>query len=386
MNNKEKYGEVFTPPSLVLEIYDLLFPLIRDKEKIDLYEPGVGKGIFYYNYDKTLLKKTNYYGCEINKEYDPPCPTIIQGDFFDISLNNYDVIVGNLPFNHNGFIQVPCSKHKKRGVTIWPKMLKKCVYHLNEDGFMAVIIPCIWLKQDKENIYDMITNYKIHYLKIFSSSESNKLFKYECQTPICYVIFQKKLCMIQPKQFKLYDHDTFIDFELFQPLCIPTKNAKLLYKSLLFIKSRSHIKKLSIIKIANMRKNIIDSGDKRDPFVLTSSTIIDNELILKGFHSKNVDSCSYYNCEKVILSHKRLPIPFYDKEGNYGIYGRDKYIIIGHDLDIIYNYLSLPLVQKMIKSFTIRMNFYEKYIFDYIPDPRTFIGQDYQDYLDWMNT
>jgi hypothetical protein len=32
------------------------------------------------------------------------------------------------------------------------------------------------------------------------------------------------------------------------------------------------------------------------------------------------------------------------------------------------------------------MNFYEKYVFDYIPDPRTFIDQDYQDYLDLMNT
>ena len=161
MNNKQKYGEVFTPQSLVLEIYELLFPLIKNRETIDLYEPGVGKGIFYNNYDKTLLKKTNYYGCEINKEYIIPCSTIIHGDFFDLSLNHYDVILGNLPFNNNGFINVPCSKNKTRGCTIWTKMLKKCVEHLKNDGFMAVIIPCIWLKPDKEHIYETITKYKI---------------------------------------------------------------------------------------------------------------------------------------------------------------------------------------------------------------------------------
>lgn len=375
MNNKEKYGEVLTPQSLVLEIYDLLFPLIKDKSPIDLYEPGVGKGVFYNNYDKILLKKTNYYGCEINNEYSMPCSTIIHGNFFDLSLNTYDVIIGNFPFNNNGFINVPCSKKTSRGNTVWTKMLKKCVLHLKDDGYMAVIIPCIWLKPDKEHIYETITNYKIHYLKIYSSTESNKIFNYECQTPICYVIFQK--CQSINK-FKLYDRK-FIDFELFPPLCIPTKNAELLYKSVLFIKQRTHIKSLNVKKIACMRKGIIDSGDVNDPFVLTSSIIVNDELVLKGFHSKIPGD--YYNCEKVILSHKRLPIPIYDKQGEYSLYGRDKYIFIGSDLQLIYNYLSLPIIQTLIKSFTIRMNFYEKYIFDYIPDPRTFQNNDFKDYF-----
>lgn len=376
MNNKQKYGEVFTPQSLVLEIYELLYPLIKNKTTIDLYEPGVGKGIFYNNYDKTLLKKTNYYGCEINKEYTIPCSTIIHGDFFDLSLNQYDVILGNLPFNNNGFINVPCSKNKIRGRTIWTIMLKKCIEHLKKDGFMAVIIPCIWLKPDKEHIYETITNYKIQYLKIYSSSESNKLFKYECQTPICYVIFQKSPSI---HKFKLYDNNKFIDFELYSQLCIPTKNARLLYKSILFMKERPHIKNMNVIKIACMRQNIIDSENKNDPYVLTSSILENKKLIVKGFNSKVPGD--YYNCEKIILSHKRLPIPIYDKDGLYSIYGRDKYIFVGETLELLYTFLSLPMIQTLILSFIIRMNFYEKYIFDYIPDPRTFINNDYKDYL-----
>lgn len=373
MNNKEKYGEVFTPPSLILEIYDLLIPLIQNKETIDLYEPGIGKGAFYNNYDKNLLKKTNYYGCEINENYMLPCSTMTHGDFFDLSLNEYDVIVGNLPFNHNGLMNVPCSKHKSRGITIWGKMLKKCIFHLKKEGFIAVIIPCIWLKPDKENIYELITNYKIHYLKIYNSYESNKLFNYECQTPTCYVIFQKTPCTYS---FKIYD-STFIDFQLYKNLCIPTKNANLLYKSLLFIKQRPYIKTLDVIKIATMKK-ITHTENTKDPFIITSSVIVNNELVLKGFHSNNF--CNNY--EKVILCHKRLPLPIYDKQGDYGIYGRDKYIFVGDNLQLIYDFLSLVCIQTLIKSFTIRMNFYEKYIFDYIPDPRTFKHNDYNDYLE----
>ena len=33
----------------------------------------------------------------------------------------------------------------------------------------------------------------------------------------------------------------------------------------------------------------------------------------------------------------------------------------------VYDFLSKPIVQTIIKSFTIRMNFYEKYVFEYLP-------------------
>ena len=40
------------------------------------------------------------------------------------------------------------------------------------------------------------------------------------------------------------------------------------------------------------------------------------------------------------------------------------------EIDILYDYLNQPLVLKMIQSgFTLRMNFIEKYVFDYIPNP-----------------
>ena len=66
------------------------------------------------------------------------------------------------------------------------------------------------------------------------------------------------------------------------------------------------------------------------------------------------------------MAQKTFPILFLDKEGTYGLYGREKYVFTGPNLMEQYEYLSQPIVQKIIKSFTVRMNFIEKDIFKYL--------------------
>lgn len=369
MNNKEKYGEVETPEFLIQEIFGLLEPLLSSYTKINAYEVGYGKGSFYKQYP--FKEVTQYNGCEINEDYDLPA-TITRGDFMEQELITYDLMLGNLPFNSDGLLHVPCN-HTKKGVIIWKKMLRRCVEHIKEGGYGAFIIPCMWLKPDKENIYDLLCQYQIQYLRIYNSSESNKVFHYQCQTPICYVIFKKTLTT--DNVFHLYDRDKYIPFKLYRPLCIPTQNAELLQKCIQFIKDRPYIKTLQPIKVACMKKSIVDSENTEDSFALTTSILNKNgQLEVRGFHS--VVPAMYHGIEKIILSHKRLPIPIYDREGYYGIYGRDKYVFLGEDLDRVHTFIQTDLVQKIIKSFGVRMNFYEKYIFDYIPDPRTFKESD----------
>jgi hypothetical protein len=373
MNNKERYGEVETPDFFIKEIFSLLEPLLSSYKQIDAYEVGYGRGTFYRNYN--LKERTNYTGCEINDTYELP-KNITRGDFYDQELNTYDLILGNLPFNSGGLLNVPC-KHKKKGTTVWKNMLRRCVKHIRDNGYGAFIIPCMWLKPDKENIYDLLCQYQIQYLKIYNATESNKIFKYQCQTPICYIIFKKTLTI--SSSFNLYDKDKFIYFNLYRPLCIPTQNGALLQKCIMFIKDRPHISVLNPIKVACMKKAIVDSGNDKDIFSITTSILKDENLEIKGFYS--VIPGAYHGVEKIILSHKRLPIPIYDKEGKYGIYGRDKYVFTGDKLLQVYTFLQTEYVQKIIKSFGVRMNFYEKYIFDYIPDPRTFELGDYESFF-----
>jgi len=358
-------GEVHTPPKLVNEIYKLLIPLLEPLHHINLYEPGVGPGVFYNEY--TLKDKTTYNGCDINYTHPPP---IIRGDFFEQDLSQYDVILGNLPFNQ-GIVHTPCNKTtKKKSKTIWTSMLKKCINHIKPNGYGAFIIPCIWLKPDREHIYELLTSKHILYLKTYDCKTSNRLFSYKCQTPICYIIFQNKIR--ETNTIHIYDETKFIDFPLTDNYCIPTENISIIMRSHQFVNSH---KKLPIIKIANTNK-ITETNNIEDPYSITS-VILPN--IIKGFHSK--EQTSYYNIPKIILAHKRLPIPLKDLEGKYGLYGRDKYIVVGERLNEVYDFLLNPLIQKLIKSFTIRMNFYEKYIFDYIPDPRYCDVEQYIKYI-----
>jgi hypothetical protein len=222
------------------------------------------------------------------------------------------------------------------------------------------------LKPDKEQIYDLFTEHQILYLRVYTCVESNKLFKYNAQTPCCYVIVKKiKRNILEPNIIKIYDDNSsskFVSFTLKPGYCIPTQNAEL-------IQSFTPTMKINPIKIAFIKKEIETdlvkepkvTNDKIYPLITTyKDTIYGYESTQPG---------KYQGIPKIIMAHKTFPILFMDKEGTYGLYGRDKYVFTGQTIQNIkdqYDYLSQPDVQKIIKSFTIRMNFIEKDIFKYI--------------------
>jgi hypothetical protein len=354
--NKHKFAEVFTPPELVKEI---LKKLETNKR---IYEPGVGQGAFL----EQIKDFKSYDGCEINptKTWDSKI-NIFHGDFFSQPLKEYDLIIGNPPFYQDGFKGPPCAKTRK-GKTIWPQIVKRCWEHLVSDGILAMVLPCIWLKPDKEKIYNLFTEHQILYLRVYTCVESNKLFNYKAQTPCCYVIVQKT------KNFKpmmIYDANAtneknvaiknWVPFTLKPGYCIPTQNAELIHS---FVPTM----KINPIKIAFIKKEIETKVVKEPkashniyPLITTyKDTIYGYESTHKG---------KYQGIPKIIMAHKTFPILFLDTEGTYGLYGRDKFVFIG-DNDILKQceYLSQPIVQKIIKSFTVRMNFIEKDIFKYI--------------------
>jgi type I restriction-modification system DNA methylase subunit len=362
--NKHKFAEVFTPPELVKEILEK----IETKNK-RIYEPGVGKGAF--------LEQINnfdfYEGSEINPtteltKHISNKINIFVGDFFNHTLDEYDLILGNPPFYQDGFKGPPCAKTRK-GKTIWPEIVKRCWNHLKPNGILAMVLPCIWLKPDKEKIYNLFTNHQILYLRVYTCVESNKLFKYKAQTPCCYVIVQKTKAL-EPNIIQLYDESTnnlnkFVSFTLKPGYCIPTQNAEL-------IQSFKPTMKINPIKIAFIKKELETqlikepkTKDKIYPLITTYKDTI------YGYES--TEPGKYQGIPKIIMAHKTFPILFMDKEGTYGLYGRDKYVFINDSFESNesnlldqYNYLSQPIVQKIIKSFTIRMNFIEKDIFKYI--------------------
>ncbi len=339
---EDRLGRVPTPIGLIQEIYSLLAPYLR--KDMHVYEPGVGDHRFY----KHFPMPCTYEGCEIEPGDLPP--NIYRGDFFTQPLVAYDLILGNPPFRveTTGPSTSPIPKKPKQK-TIWASMVMRCFKHLKPDGILAMVLPCIWMKPDRAGIYELFTQHRLLYLTCYSCVESNKLFGYKGQTPVCVVLVQKS--PPQPS-FHIYDR-TFVSFTLLPNHCIPTRNARLLqYSRSLFHES------LRPIKIATETRTDLMPSPVRSPVLYTYKQ---NEVY-------GIEDASglYQGTPKVMMLHKSKPIPILDQEGIYGVGGRDKYVFL-EDPPRMFTFLSQPIVQEIILSFTVRMNFYEKYAFDYLP-------------------
>jgi hypothetical protein len=427
--NKDKYGEVFTPVNLVedmlldaLEIEKDIF--IHCKR---IFEPGAGKGIFYETFYRMIhvQDKTTYIMNEINEEHADHLRELVQTrkdeegqvliqDLFSVELDEkVDLVLGNLPFHNGGKAFVPglakfhggnvAVTKPERIVTIWPKMIHYCFDHLLKDGgYFFCIIPCIWLKQDRACIYDLfVQKNQICLLKVFDCVQANSLFGYNCQTPICYVLVKKGTHTTNT--FKLFDaslglgigSSSYIDFTLKEGYCIPTKHAMLFKTSSEMtengITCYDKIKKISSLKPGLMdqviqrfdKSNVAEVGTLEDypcdtgqHKVITGASLVGggNTLILHGVVS-GMDGL-YAGIPKLILPHKRLLRCFKDYDGTYSCYGRDMYVFLFEGttdvdsrakIDALEAHLSShPQCLMIEKGFTIRMNFIEKYVFQYV--------------------
>ena len=47
------------------------------------------------------------------------------------------------------------------------------------------------MKPDREGIYSLLIQYKLHYIQSFSNSETNQYFRGEAQTPTCIFLLEK---------------------------------------------------------------------------------------------------------------------------------------------------------------------------------------------------
>tara|TARA_Y100000389_G_scaffold200621_2_gene241459 strand:+ start:5478 stop:6806 length:1329 start_codon:yes stop_codon:yes gene_type:complete len=423
MNYKDKYGEVFTPHFFIKEMMDDLITYSDiSYSNLTIFEPGSGKGAFFdvlQNQNNIFKDNYKYIFNEINAEHLKSLKEIggnsnkvhyLIKDIFDINLSFFskkiDLVIGNLPFNTNEKKFVPSLSinnkddkkiTKPKSITLWSKIVHFCFQHLLKDnGYFFAIIPCIWLKKDKDKIYSLFTKENtIIFIKIFDSVSANKIFEYNCQTPICYVLVKKTP---PPKNiapsFYLYDKH-ISKYSLFTlensadlDLCIPTNHIGLFIKHREFLTNQNcsscfdtllkistlnpECLKGTITKFAKGGLENFDCNNGDNVFKIITGALFNkktDKLSLNGFTSSK--PCLYYGKPKIILPHKRLARFFKDYNGEYSCFGRDFYVFLcekKEDIDKLYHFFNIPIVNKMIQEgFTIRMNFIEKYVFQYIP-------------------
>lgn len=390
------YGEVNTPFNFIEEILSVIPEELYKNPDLKWLDPGCGSGNFsivlYFKLfeglknkiknvkerkkhiienmmfmvelqSKNITRLKNIFGENAN---------IYNTDFLQFNEDReYDVVIGNPPFNFMGQIKVPTSNSNKKndGKTIWDEFVKKSISILKKNtGKLAVFIPSIWLKPDKKMMYNYLLQFKIEWLNCFSNTETNRIFKGKAQTPSCYFLLTKK---DSDNKITIYDKSVkkYIDYHVKnnkpipifgQQICKKVESKELESLSKFVIKTNMPEKK---VKISRLRDDIF----KYKNIKTCKLNGITPELVIE-YSDKPL---KYHGIPKLILAHKMYGFPYLDKDGEYGISNRDNYVIIKNnieDLKKIQSFLSTKTALYLFESTRYRMKYLEKYVFDIIPD------------------
>jgi len=233
---KDRFGEVFTPPALINAMLDKLPPSVWTDPAKKWLDPAAGFGNFFMEVYPRLMKSLEHVFPEASHrrhhiltqmlymvEYNPEsCKRIREnpmlaaeaggtegpegmnlfcGSFLDLDPLNpafsfgttaFDIIVGNPPFNadqtHEG--------KKGGGANLWPKFVEKSLRGgslLKPDGFLLFVHPALWRKPPSPRaptLFELMTHENhMLYLEIHDKPDGKRVFG--VQTRYDFYVIQK---------------------------------------------------------------------------------------------------------------------------------------------------------------------------------------------------
>ena len=213
---KDEFGEVFTPPDLIHELLDNLPATLWTRADTRWLDPAAGRGNFsalvYARLMKSLTKsfplvqerkrhilQNMLFMVELNpdnvralKQLFGKEATIFTGDFLDGVLpkeDRFDVVLGNPPFQVEKQGQYTGSAGNR---TLWDQFVKVALNtYLKSDGWLAFITPANWRRPDHP-LYDLMTRQnRLHYLHIYGKAAGQKWFGVESRFDL-YTIQHKQ--------------------------------------------------------------------------------------------------------------------------------------------------------------------------------------------------
>lgn len=393
-DNKKLYGEVHTPFNLIIDMFDMIPQSFFKNPQFTWLDPCAGKGYFsIILYKKLFMSLSNIiidpidrhthiitkmiYINEINPEFISLLKNLF-GEKSNISNKNflkinkkYNFIIGNPPFNSNGFIKTPTKKGSKKsdGKTIWQSFIKHSMSLLKHNGHLLFITPSIWMKND-HHIYHFLNKYRIIKIKTMNNTQTNKIFNKQAQTPTCYFLIQNNK---SNKYLQIYDdtYKKYIIYNSYYLISIPLFVPSIIQKLLPYALKYGNLK----VKKTNMRPGYkglkLSSFYCRDTPYPNIKTCKLNYLQPQLVVNYSNISCSYYKKPKLVLAHKMHGFPYLDYSGMFGISNRDNYVILNksyEDFIKLHKFLSTNFIRTIFEATRYRMCYLEKYIFDIIPD------------------
>ncbi len=401
--NKIQFGEVITPFSLIEKIINLLPSEVFSNPKLTWLDPCVGTGNFLiilykklFNSLKNITKEPEkrdkhiitkmLHMVEINPEYSSLLKSIF-GENSNIKIANFleldnkknqkkhDIIIGNPPFNSGGSIKVPTNNKlskKTDGKSIWTDFIINSINILNDNGYIAMITPSIWMKRDHKMFNFIRANGKILKLHTLTNTETNTIFNKQAQTPTCFWLFQKNSNKKnQINEVNIWDkiNNKYVLFN--KNLSIPLKYPSIISKLLRYTQEYGHI----LVTKTNMPSTkrdfeIKDTLTDMHKYKNIRSCVL-NKLKPELVVNYSNKPCCFYDKEKLVLAHKMYGFPYYDEKGEYGISNRDNYVIVGYtkkEFERLKQFLSLNLSLLVFETTRYRMKYLERYAFEFMPD------------------
>jgi hypothetical protein len=394
---KEKFGEVFTPVSLILEMLALVPPHIWKNKDLKWLDPANGIGNFmivvYYKLLATLtpqfetqsecsahiiknmlyMNEINSKNVEITKELfkmidsNARTSNIYKSDFLkgsNVMMNKtktkYDIIIGNPPYNAEG---IRSNARKKTGneKSIYKDFIEKSIALLNPHGLLLFLTPNSWVRNPDFVLYKT----PMHYYKNIVINDAFRIFgRKSAQISLCYFLVEKTEKTMIPK---IYDKCTnnWIAYDIQKNGYIPFDAIGIQKKLMDLSKKWGSLSKYLKKYYKKEKIPIIDSISGKYPI-----SQINNKKIQAIQYSSNYD-CSI-DGEKIILSGTSYGYPLHDK---YGILQNNAYrgfVFMGMDssadLKLLQSFLISPFVMYMYSITRTHQKYIDERVFSILPD------------------
>ena len=361
-DEKDRFGEVFTPPSIINSMLDKLPPSVWTDPNKKWLDPAAGFGNFlmlvyarlmtglatHPDYiDKDPAERSEHiirrmlYMVEYNPEscarireifgpnanllcssfLDPFDPTT----FADGTPLQFDVIVGNPPFNadqtHEG--------KKGGGSNLWPKFVEKSLCNnkntlLKPAGWLLFVHPALWRKPPSDrSAVSTLFNKMTHenhmlYLEIHSKPDGKRDFG--VQTRYDFYLIQKRqpipgsdFTIVKDQEGYIHQLDLSLwrfflpnhSFELIQPLLTEQEQDYVIF-------SRSQFG-------SDKKEWVQSTEDESHQYQLIHSTPIDGPRIYWSSTRDDQPFVPMFGVAKVIFGESGINDVILDQEGKYGM-------------------------------------------------------------------
>jgi hypothetical protein len=394
--DKAKYGEIYTPRSLVESTLDMLPNECFSDPSTTWLDPGAGTGHFSlvlfhrlmnglrYAIPSVIERKSHIIGKMLHMvELKPsnaarlcalfgPGANVTEGDFTAVPTRPaFDFVVGNPPYNADGTKKVPTNSVKDKrgdGRTVWSDFVRKAAGCLRVGGRLLFIVPSIWMKPDRAGMYQFMTGRKLERIACMSSGDTIRAFEGAAQTPTCCVLLKNTS---SDGQVELFDKDEqrYVNHCLAPGRAIPTHGVSIVNRLLALVADAGA---LSVTK-TNMPPACAKISTQRTREC--SHRNIRTCVLDGGTPRLRIDysdrALAFAGVPKLVLAHKMHGLPYLDASGEFGISNRDAYVISGknvEDLERIGAFLRTRLALYVFEAARYRMRYLERYAFEFLPD------------------